>query len=399
MKISDFIRLILLFGLLSGISFTLSDCNHAVENNRQSEIDSIAARFVPDQRIGICSISASDTKEGSLVIRGETTNTEAKNEIIKALNNQGTKLIDSILILPDTLTNEKFMGLVSISVANLRKHPDHKSELVSQSLMGTPVCILKKENSWMLIQTPDRYIAWTESSSVVPVNLKERISWKKSERVIYIKNSGWIYKEASDKSDIVGDLVAGCIMEKSGKSGSYILIKLPDGRGGFVNLNDVQDFNIFRSQSRPETDNVVKTAASLLGISYLWGGTSSRGVDCSGFTKTVYFMNGLILMRDASQQALHGAPVDLAGGFSQLQRGDLLFFGSVQDSKPRVTHVAIYIGNNEYINASGRVMLNSLDSTAADFNSNRLKTLLSARRIVEIENDPGIIPVSKHLWY
>jgi SH3-like domain-containing protein len=391
-------NLVLFFGLC-GILFAFADCNHPAEKNLQAEIDSIATSFVPDQRIGICRISAINSKDGSLVLKGETTNPEAKKQIIKTLSNQGIELIDSILILPDTLNNENYLGLVSISVTNLRRNPDHKSELVSQSLMGTPVSILKKENSWFLIQTPDKYIAWTESSSVVPMNARERNGWKKSERVIYIRNSGWIYNEASDKSDVVGDLVAGCIMEKSGESGSFVKVKLPDGREGFVNLNDVKDFDIFRSQSKPDGNNVVKIAGSLIGIPYLWGGSSTKGVDCSGFVQNVYFMNGLILMRDASQQALHGDYVDLSDGFTQLKSGDLLFFGSQQNSKPRVTHVAIYIGNNEYINSSGRVMISSLDSTSNIFVRYRLKSLLSARRISGVKNDPGITSISEHSWY
>jgi cell wall-associated NlpC family hydrolase len=48
--------------------------------------------------------------------------------------------------------------------------------------------------------------------------------------------------------------------------------------------------------------SLVATARTLMGAPYLWGGTSAKGMDCSGFTKTIYLMNGLILPRDASQQ-------------------------------------------------------------------------------------------------
>jgi cell wall-associated NlpC family hydrolase len=110
-------------------------------------------------------------------------------------------------------------------------------------------------------------------------------------------------------------------------------------------------------------------------------------------------MNGLILQRDASQQALHGSIVDISNGYSQLEKGDLLFFGLKVNGKQRVTHVAIYLGNMEYINSSGRVMINSLDSTQTNFNRKRTNSLLSAKRIIGVENDPGIVPVFKHSWY
>ena len=81
-------------------------------------------------------------------------------------------------------------------------------------------------------------------------------------------------------------------------------------------------------------ESIVRCALKLIGLPYLWGGTSSKGVDCSGFSKTVYYLNGLILNRDASQQALHGMHVDLSEGYGQLRPGDLLFFGSRENSKP-----------------------------------------------------------------
>ena len=384
--------------LFAGIIMTLIGCSNPVKKDFQSEIDSIAVRFVPDKRIGICNISSRPGADGILILTGETTDSLAKKEIIKTLYNHGISLIDSILILPDTVTNKKFMGVVTTSVINLRKNPDHRAELVSQAILGTPVLVLKNKNSWLLVQTPDNYIAWTEKSSVSLMSRSEMNMWKKAERVIYLENTGWIYTGPGE-SGIVGDLVAGSIMQKGGESQGYVNVILPDGRNGFVSKKAVMSFDKFRNQLTIDADGVLNMASSLLGVPYLWGGSSTKGVDCSGFVQTVYFMNGRILSRDASLQALHGYPVSLSEGFSSLRRGDLLFFGSKENSDLHVTHVAIYKGDSEYINASGRVIINSLDSTRSNYSSYRRKSLLLARRIIGVDNDQGIVPVMKHLWY
>jgi gamma-D-glutamyl-L-lysine dipeptidyl-peptidase len=387
-------KTVIVFGILS----FMVCCQNPVQKKIQSQIDSISFRYVPDNRIAICRIIAKPGEKGTLILSGETTDSKAKGEIIKTLNNQGIKFIDSVLFLPDTVNNKKYMGLVTLSVVNLRKHPDHASEMVSQARLGTPVLILKNDDSWLLIQTPDSYIAWTEKSSIVAMTSPEMAEWRKSRRVIYLDNSGWIYS-APDRSGIVGDLVAGNIVEQTGESGSYIQVLLPDRRTGFVEKKALTEFNSFRTKTIPDKDGVINRAESLLGVPYLWGGTSSKGVDCSGFVQTVYSMNGIILQRDASLQALHGYPVDISKDFSLLRPGDLLFFGSKKNSSSRVTHVAIYMGAKKYINSSGRVMINSLDSTETNFNKYRLFSLLSARRIIGVENDPGIVTLKNHIWY
>lgn len=118
-----------------------------------------------------------------------------------------------------------------------------------------------------------------------------------------------------------------------------------------------------------------------------------KGVDCSGFTKTVFMMNGLILPRDASQQVFPGDEIDIRNGFQNLQPGDLLFFGSkaADTMKEHVTHVAIYIGDNEFIHSSGRVRVNSLDSSKENFAPGRLRTLLRAKRFINANNKEGLM--------
>ncbi|MDR2886850.1 MAG: C40 family peptidase, partial [Bacteroidales bacterium] len=124
-----------------------------------------------------------------------------------------------------------------------------------------------------------------------------------------------------------------------------------------------------------------------------------KAADCSGFVQNVYFRNGIILSRDASLQALHGENIDISGSFDSLQKGDLLFFGTMRDSVPRVTHVAIYKGNGEYIHSSGMVRVNSLDTARADFSNTRRSSLLLARRIIGNVSTEGITAVKNHQLY
>ena len=103
----------------------------------------------------------------------------------------------------------------------------------------------------------------------------------------------------------------------------------------------------------------------MLGVPYLWGGTSPKGNDCSGFTKTVYLMNGFVIPRDASQQVTAGKIVDENLKFEGLEKGDLMFFGTPakDGKKQRVTHVGIWLGNGkgEFIHSASNVHLSSVN--------------------------------------
>ena len=382
---------------LAGLLLILNSCQNSV-TQVQPEIDKIAAKWVPDSRVGICRVVIKTGQKGA-ILSGETTIAAAKEEIINALNKRYKNLIDSIIILPDTIKNKNFMGVATLSVINLRKEPDHSSELVSQALLGTPVLILKNAGSWLMIQTPDNYHSWTEASSIKMMTRTEFEKWRNAPRVIYLDNSGWLYDTTSFNSGVVGDLAGGCVMEKTGELDGFVSVILPDRRRGYIEKQKVMDFKSWKESAQCTEESICKTSLTFMGIPYLWGGTSVKGADCSGFVQSVFFRNGLILQRDASLQALHGLNVDISDGYSRLIKGDLLFFGSRADGTPHVTHVAIYLGNKEYINSSGRVMINSLDSTRANFVSYRLSSLLSAKRIIGVQNDPGIVPVVKHPWY
>jgi cell wall-associated NlpC family hydrolase len=157
---------------------------------------------------------------------------------------------------------------------------------------------------------------------------------------------------------------------------------LPSGKTGFVPSEQLKIHNGFRSIAigegsadsiSPETtEAIIAQAEKLLGVPYLWGGMSAKGVDCSGMVRIAHIMNGILLPRNASQQVKCGERVDL----KDLERGDLVFFGTpATDEKPmKITHVGIYLGGNKIIHSSHRVRINSLIPGDEDYyeNSHRL---------------------------
>ena len=368
-------------------------------NNYKSEIDSIGIVWVPDLREGIFDAELVPGGSG-MILKGETTVPEAKVAITSLLDNDGIHFTDSLKLLPDTYEITKPWGLVNVSVCNIRFSPSHEAEMVSQALMGTPVRILKKDGGWILVQTPDMYLGWVDNDAIAEKTVSEHDLWKTSSRLFYTWKTGDIFADRLMGKPI-SDIVAGCILVITGTQEGIFEVKLPDGRMGFIPSEKSILLEKLTTDEYLNPNNLVSTAGSFNGIPYLWGGTSSKGFDCSGFVKTVYFLKGMILDRDASQQFQNGIRLRARRESitDSLRKGDLLFFGSGQRGRARASHVGMYIGDTEFIHCSGMVRINSLDSTRANFSRFRRDSFLGVRRIIGAPYGKGIQPVLEHSWY
>ncbi len=123
---------------------------------------------------------------------------------------------------------------------------------------------------------------------------------------------------------------------------------------GYVSSSYVKIIDASEAVATARTANVgagaqvVDFAKKYLGSPYMYGGSSPRGFDCSGFVKYVYSNFGITLNRTASAQMSNGTPVSRG----ELQPGDLVFFKKAGSKASRASHVGLYIGGNQFIHAS-----------------------------------------------
>lgn len=343
-----------------------------------AHIDAVRQHFAPDKRVAMFDVKANGT-----VLTGETNLPEAKQDLLNKLKAAGIAFQDSIQVLPAADLAGKHQAVVTLSVANLRSAPSHPAELATQATMGTPLKVWKQQRGWYLVQTPDHYLAWVDGSGVKLMTDAEFSTWQKGEKLLYTHPYGFAYATPSKTGETVSDMVYGDVVVLKKQSKGFYEVDFPDGRAAFLDASEVEKYAVWAATRKPTEKSLVETSKKLLGLPYLWGGTSFKGVDCSGFTKTVYFMNGLVLPRDASQQVNVGELVDTNAGFENMRPGDLLFFGSpAKDGRgERVVHVGMWIGNGEFIHSAGRVRINSMDSKAANYDASEFKRFLRAKRI------------------
>jgi hypothetical protein len=295
-------------------------------------------------------------------------------------------------------------------VTNNRKSPSHSAELVTQLLLGTPVQVLKKEGSYYIVRSPDGYLSYVDPMAIRLMDQQDFQAWRAAPKIIYTSDLGYAYVSPTAGAQRVSDLVKGNILQLLKEEKDYYQVVFPDQRQAFIRKAEAQPYQQWLSQPIPTAAQILGTAKTLMGVPYLWGGTSIKGVDCSGFTRTSYFLNGVVIPRDASQQALVGTAVDILEGedvsldkcLKNLRPGDLLFFSSAKRrgiKGGRVTHTAIYMGNMEYIQSAGMVRINSLNPAAANYDSVQGPALVSARRMLTDVGQPQITKVGEHPWY
>jgi hypothetical protein len=361
--------------------------NNSQINNIQIKhiLQSVQQRYAPDLQLAVFDISYTQVEKG-IILQGEVDNLEAKSAVIHALQKivKGT-VIDSIRVLPDAALGPNITGIVTLSVADVRRKPDKQEELLTQALMGTIVTLLKKERGYFFIQTPDHYLGWLDSASMVVCNQAGVDAWNAASKVIVTNFMGVVHARTDTSSTAVCEIIDGCVLKNSGRKNGWIAVERADGRNGFVQDTLVQDIDEWKRSRVPTGENLEKTARLFLGIHYLWGGMSVKGMDCSGFVKTVYHLNGVELLRDARQQARQGKPIDPGEKFQNLEKGDLLFFGrkATANRPERITHVALYLENGLYIHSSKRVRVSSLNPSSDYYEEPLLKKFVRARRILQ----------------
>lgn len=311
----------------------------------------------------------------------------------------------AFLLLPLTALGLEPWALVRVAVANVREEPSHAAEMGTQVVMGTPLKVDEQVgDSWLKITTPDGYKGYVARNTLTPLSENGMQRWRKSDRAVVTSfDQTYLYSPEvlklgelpdSELSDYrVSDVVNGCILNISGSgagSQGYVAVILPDGRKALVDSTDIMPLSEW-AHEKCSFDEALKFARAMMGTAYLWGGTSSKGVDCSGLTKTAFLSQGIILPRNASTQAKVGEllPLDDCNTF---QLGDLMFFGNA--STGRINHVGMSLGGCRFIHCSGRVRISSLNPNDSDFES---LSLLDARRLTP--DDLEKLALAGHPWY
>ena len=245
-------------------------------------------------------------------------------------------------------------AVVTLSSSFMRTAPDYESALDNQLLMGALVETQATERYWVKVKAED-YTGWVTEYGLKLLTDSEKAEYLKAPKFICTAGLATVYDGPGKDAGRICELCMGDLVRKTDvlAQGCRIQVLLPDGRLGWVRKCALKDFRSLAEKSAT-ADDIVKLACSFVGTPYMWGGNTSKYFDCSGLVKFCFFLNGILLPRNASQQCKCGTPVK--GG--QYMPGDLLFFGS---SKPlKVTHVAIYIGDGRIVQSSQAVRIDSL---------------------------------------
>ena len=227
-------------------------------------------------------------------------------------------------------------------VVNMYRNATDASDVVSQALYGTGVLTRQSSQGWFQILTADGYTGWVEAADLKTLDGATYAPKGNAVRVTALTAN--IYREP--------DVTAHAPLLRlpwesrlepapapAKNTERWLEVRLVDGQMGWVQRGDISDDFLPLS-----IGEMLKLAHRFIGTTYTWGGVSSFGFDCSGFTQMLERQRGFEMPRDADVQASWSGVIAVER--KNLEPGDLVYFGS---SPARITHTGMYLGDGEFI--------------------------------------------------
>ncbi|MGN1150004.1 MAG: NlpC/P60 family protein [Sutterella sp.] len=381
---------------------TLAGCAFRSENPAGADgvLLGICRQTVPDTRTEVCEIRIEKPAEG----KGEeriliTTDSNAARLALEAKAR--------VRLLPDDGALKTPWALVRVPIAEFKTKPAFSSVQTTQAVMGTPLQLLETVSGWHRVRLPEGYIAWVRGNQIVRLSDEAMFRFSTKPKLIVTVPEAAMSDEAGRPA---GLLPAGSAVLSADLSGGLFTAVLPDGRRVRLRESDVGDINRFRHENavlrgkgrEAFSQAITETARSLTGRSYLWGGATPAGADCSGFVSLVFRMHDIILPRDSDQMAGIGEREEGPDAWKRAEAGDLLFFGRKQgpDFASRVSHVGIALGNGRFIHSLGDVHEASFIESDPDYDAYERNRFIGRVRLDPADFDnPCITTTGSNRFY
>jgi pimeloyl-ACP methyl ester carboxylesterase len=357
-----------------------SDALYRLKQDRYAD----AREWVFDLRTQIDAVAPDQVNLSGAVLQ-ESQVEEASKRLETVFHDQGRKVQVHTAAVQVLLGEKTPWALVNRAVIDLRREPRRLSERLSQALLGETVRILGENGDWVHVRLErDGYLGWAQASGLLVTTEAQAKNYQLAcQARVVAELLPASHTPARQPEDLAGKLPFGIRVLVETEQGDAACIRLPDGRLWWVARD-----GLLPRQRWPKPDASGRAYGldlirRFLGIPYLWGGRSPYGFDCSGLAGAYWELLGVVLPRDADQQFQAGIPVE-----GPPKPGDLLFFGERDAGQPStridsITHVAISLGGDEVIHATGSasgVALNSLNPTSPIYYAWLRENLAGVRR-------------------